>query len=298
MTKSDKSLEVLEKPKKIYYKDVINFIISFIGILIIGIEILEVKNNYQMKDYNSIIYNLIICFVITYMYIYSIIRKQKEIKKEKYIKILEEKNKNMLEVTDNIRCFKHDFNNIMQAITGYLDVNDIDALQRYFDGIAKECHHMNMIEILNCQVTQNPAIYSVLVNKYRKAKEMGITMNIEILINLNKFEEKSYVISRMLGILLDNALEATSECNEKTINVSFISEKSKNRNLIIVENTYVNKNIDLNKIFEKDYTTKDGKRNSGLGLWKIRDILRKDTSLELFTTKNDEMFKQQLEIYS
>ena len=298
MTKSDKSLEILEKRKRIYYKDVINILIFIIGMIIIWCEAKALYNNYLVKNYYAISYNTLIIFIMIGVNIYNVINKINEDKYKIYAKKLEERNKNLLEVTDNIRCFKHDFNNIMQAITGYLDVKDIDALQKYFNCIAKECHHMNMVEILNYQVMENPAIYSVLINKYRKAKEMDITMNIEILISLNKFAEKTYVISRMLGILLDNALEATSECPEKTINIRFISDKNKNRDLIIIENTYVNKNIDINKIFEKDYTTKDGKTNSGLGLWKIRDILRNDTSLELFTTKNDEMFKQQLDIYS
>ena len=61
--------------------------------------------------------------------------------------------------------------------------------------------------------------------------------------------------------------------------------------------TYENKDVDTCKIFEKNYTTKKDKGNTGLGLWKIHDILRKDNSLELFTTKDEIMFKQKLEIY-
>ena len=49
------------------------------------------------------------------------------------------------------------------------------------------------------------------------------------------------------------------------------------------------------KIYEKGFSTKPG--NSGLGLWKVRQILIRNNNLNLFTTKNDEYFKQQLEIY-
>lgn len=37
--------------------------------------------------------------------------------------------------------------------------------------------------------------------------------------------------------------------------------------------------------------------NTGLGLWEIRQILKRNNNLNLFTTKNSEFFKQQLEIY-
>ena len=65
--------------------------------------------------------------------------------------------------------------------------------------------------------------------------------------------------------------------------------------LLIVENTYKNKDVDTEKIYEKGFSTKHG--NSGLGLWKVRQILIRNNNLNLFTTKNDEYFKQQLEIY-
>ena len=50
------------------------------------------------------------------------------------------------------------------------------------------------------------------------------------------------------------------------------------------------------EIFEKKYSTKPG--NSGLGLWEVRQILKKNNNLNLFTTKSNKLFKQQLEIYS
>ena len=65
--------------------------------------------------------------------------------------------------------------------------------------------------------------------------------------------------------------------------------------LIKIDNTYKDKNIDTEKIFEKDYSTKPG--NNGLGLWEIRQILHKNYNLNLFTTKDNDYFKQQLEIY-
>lgn len=173
----------------------------------------------------------------------------------------------------------------------------MESLHKYFNSLLKECNHMNVIDFLNCQASDNPAIYSVLLNKYKMAEERNIKMNIDILVSLNKFKEKSYEISRMLGILIDNALEATIECKDKVVNVQFLKEKARNKILIIIENTYIDKNIDTKKIFEKNYTTKKDKGNSGLGLWKIRDILKKDTSLDLYTTKDATMFKQQLEIY-
>ena len=52
----------------------------------------------------------------------------------------------------------------------------------------------------------------------------------------------------------------------------------------------------LNKIYEKKYSNKA--KNSGIGLWEVRQILKKNNNLNLFTTKDNKFFKQQLEMYN
>lgn len=108
---------------------------------------------------------------------------------------------------------------------------------------------------------------------------------------------KIYEFTRILGILLDNAIEASSECDEKVIHVSFRKEDNRHRLIMGIENTYKNKDINVDKIFEKDFSTKSKKSNSGLGLWEVRQILKKNNNLNLFTSKGDEFFSQQFEIY-
>ena len=286
------SKEIIKNFRK---RDLFSIIISIMGIVIAIIEMLEMKTMLQENSNKYVFYNIISTISIFLISIYGIFSRREAIINKIKNNILEEKNKNLSEVNDYTRCFKHDFNNIIQAIDGYIMVNDMTALQKYFSGLLKECNCMNSMDLLNHKGTENPAIYGVLLNKYKRAEENNINMNIDIMVSLDKFKEKSYVLSRMIGILLDNAIEATSECEEKIVNVQFVKEEGKNRNLIIIENTYNNKNVDTNKIFEKNFTTKEG--NSGLGLWKIRDILSKDMDLDLYTTKDGVMFKQQLEIY-
>ena len=106
---------------------------------------------------------------------------------------------------------------------------------------------------------------------------------------------KIYEFARILGILLDNAIEASSDCEEKIINLTFRDDVRHSRQLIIVENTYNNKEINMDKIFEKGVTEKDN--HTGLGLWEVRKIIKKNNNINLFTSKNEKFFSQQLEIY-
>lgn len=272
------------------YKDVLNQIISVVGILLLIIQFIEIIRSPLTENASNklILENTLIFIILIFINAYSFINKRNLLK-------LQEVNKNLVEVNDKVRCFRHDFNNILQAIDGYIILDDMASLQAYFNSLVKECNYVNVMDSLNNRAKENPAISSVLQSKFKIAEKNNIKMNIEIAVDLSNFKKNSYKISRMLGILLDNALEACIETEEKIVNVQFSKDDMKNKALIKVENTYINKEVDIGKIFEKEYTTKSG--NSGLGLWKIQDILQQDTNLDLLTSKDDYMFKQQLEIY-
>ena len=48
------------------------------------------------------------------------------------------------------------------------------------------------------------------------------------------------------------------------------------------------------------YTSKKDSdvKSHGLGLWEVRKVLKKNDNLNLFTTKTNDFFTQQLEIYN
>ena len=114
--------------------------------------------------------------------------------------------------------------------------------------------------------------------------------------DLNTINMKIYDFTKTLGILLDNSIDAASTCEEKIVNVIFREDDKNKRQLLIIENTYSDKNVDINKIFDKGITGKEN--HTGLGLWEIRKILKRNNNLNLYTTKNDKYFTQQFEIYN
>ncbi len=208
-------------------------------------------------------------------------------------------NKTLVLLHDSMRGFKHDFNNIVQGIGGYIDTNNMEGLKKYYAQLLKDCNRVNNLTALNPNVVNNPAIYNIMATKHHRADEIGVEINLGVFLDLNEIEKhmKIYEFTRILGILMDNAIEAAQECENKIVHVSFRKEENRNRIVVVIENTYKNKNINIDKIFEKDFSTKSKKTNSGLGLWEIRQILKKNNNLNLYTTKNDEFFVQQFEIY-
>ena len=208
----------------------------------------------------------------------------------------EEYNNTLRILHDNVRGFKHDFDNIVTTIGGFIRTNDMKGLEQYYLELEDDCQRVNNLYILNPEVVNNDGIYNLLTKKYYEADSKDIKVNITFLLDLSKLNMKIYEFARILGILLDNAIEASSECEEKIINLIFREDSKNNRQLIIVENTYKNKDVDTEKIFEKGISGKE--KHQGLGLWEVRKLVTKNKNINLFTTKNDKFFIQQLELYN
>ena len=229
----------------------------------------------------KIIFSVIIILLLIILFIQICINKKQKIEI-----------KNLTSICDSTRTFRHDFNNIMQAIGGYIKTNNMYDLKNYYNSLIPECFKINNLYRFHSKLMENAAIYSVVSNKYNVAEDNNVKMSLNILLDLNSLRINTYTLTRILGILLDNAIEASKECNQKIVNISF--QDYKDKQLIIIENTYLAKGISTKKIFEKNFTTK--KDNSGLGLWKISKILSKNQNLNLYTQAGKEFFSQQLEI--
>jgi len=277
-------------------KSKISILISFIlAAISIGIQ-LYLTTFYS--DSLPLFVTLISLFTLIAYFIVTLYNLSRTTKLEMTQRDLEQSklyNKTLTILHDNIRCFKHDFHNIIQAIGGYIQTNDIEGLRKYYNQISADCQKSNNLAVLNPDVINNPAVYSILASKYHQADAKGITINLEIFLDLSTLRIKIYEFTRILGILLDNAIEASSECEEKLINITIRDESNRNRQLLVIQNTYNNKDVDTEKIYEKGFSTKS--QNTGLGLWEVRKILSKNNNLNLFTSKNDKFFSQQLEIY-
>lgn len=242
-----------------------------------------------------VIINIILLLVYAFLSIYSLV---KTMKLEKTTQELEQEklyNKTLQVMHDSVRAFKHDFSNIISGIGGYVETNDIDGLKSYYRQLLQDIGQVNNLGSLNPDTVNSPAVYAVLANKYYKADSLGIKITLENFIDFNKLNMDIYEFTRILGILMDNAIEASSECDKKVINVMIRIDNLKHRQLLIIENTYKDKSVDTVKIYEKGFSTKP--KNTGLGLWEVHKIVTKHSNLDIFTTNNDEFFRQQLEIY-
>lgn len=275
-------------------KTIITFNFIF-GCLTIIIQSLLTINYIDILPIGFTFFNFICLLTYFCLSFYSLAKIMKLVTTTQKLESAEEYNKTLHILHDSVRGFKHDFDNIVTTIGGYVKTNDMDGLKKYYSQLEEDCQKVNNLYLLNPDIINNPGIYNLLTAKYNEAIEKNIKVNITFLLDLNNLHMKIYEFTRMLGILLDNAIEAASECDKKVLNISFRNDAKNNVNIIQIENTYLDKDVDIDHIFNKGITGKEN--HTGLGLWEVREILKKNNNINLHTTKTDEYFSQQLEIY-
>lgn len=204
-------------------------------------------------------------------------------------------NKTLSFLYDNVKGFKHDFDDIVNMLGGYVKTNDFAGLKKYYVELEHDYEKVKNIATLNPNLINNPGIYNLLASKYKKATPLNIKIHLEYFFDFEKLHMPIYQFSRMLGILLDNAIEAASTAKDKEVNIYFRDSQHNNTQIVIIENTYSNTDVDIKKIFEKGVTGKE--EHMGIGLWEVNQIIKQNNNIHLNTTNDNKYFKQQLEIY-
>ena len=139
----------------------------------------------------------------------------------------------MIALDDEIRIFKHDFANILSVIGGYINSNDMEGLKKYYSSLDSDFNKLQAFQNIDPKVINDPGVYNLISKKYNKAVELNIKTNIEIFFDFKNIHISIYDFSKILGIFLDNAIEAAKDSNEKLINIVFRDSKKNHVQMII-----------------------------------------------------------------
>ena len=123
------------------------------------------------------------------------------------------------------------------------------------------------------------------------SNKLNVTVNISK--TCKEFFEKASlndtkIISRLLGIYLDNAIEAAKTTSKKAISIEIYYNENLN---IVVSNSFEEK-VDYRIFSNKGYSTKGHGRGNGLYL--ANKIIKKDSRLESFNTVINDYYVQKL----
>ena len=248
----------------------------------------------------SIITGLIFILLCTYITV-SVL---KNIKLETNNKIesakLEQQKKYILDLEKNnneIKKFKHDFNNIILGLDGYINNDDFDKekLKKYFNSTIMNYNNnieLNDIVIAKLNSIKVSSLKSLITNKVLVVQNNNIDFDINIQGEINDFYTDEMQLSRILGILLDNAIEASLELtHDKKIEMNIIQiDKTTD---IQISNTFNNTGTPIADFNKEGFSTKG--TNRGLGLSSAHEIANKLNML-LNTEIDGNTFIQNLSI--
>ena len=201
-------------------------------------------------------------------------------------------NKTLQNLVDGLRTFKHDYNNTLQTMYGYIQLDNMTALREFFEQILDESRAITALDKLNPDLFKNPSLFGLITAKYEYARQNNVNINFEMYGKLENANMQIYDLTRTLGIFLDNAIEASAGSDKKKVNFMVCERKGK----VIIEiiNSYSETGLKIENISDKGISSKG--ENRGLGLYKVKEILKKYPAVRHETTASNGMFMQRLTI--
>lgn len=229
---------------------------------------------------------------ITTNYVFKSFEREK-LKKE--LELLKLNIDNTTKISENISLLNHNLANILQAINGYISIKDFNGLERYVSSLNNEFLTNTNFICIDKTLLDEPALYGIILSKAYFCKENEIKFNINVSSKLSNINFSIYKLSKVLGILLDNAIEAALLSKDKVVQLNIEENFDLNGITIEVINTFKSElTIDINKIFVKNFSTK--KIKSGQGLWEVKNIVNSSKNAKLTTMVEDNLFIQKLDI--
>lgn len=280
------TLNLFEKKRKLMNYFYIILIVIYLIVSKNGLEFI-LKSNY----YINILFMLgVVAIIIIILNNESKYDNLKEQNKQmlnyvtKYEKIITEQGKT-----------NHEFKNQLMVIRGYAQMHS-DKIIDYIDEIVEDSNKAGSSYLIS-QLNNFPdgGIKGLLYYKLSIMEDENIkySINVEkgVKTKLKTLSTNNYKnITKILGVLLDNAIDASKKSKHKKINISVIKD---NKNIIFkIYNTYKGK-IDIEKV-GTGYTSKG--KGYGYGLRLVKDIINEDKLFNISHNLEDNYFVSSLYI--
>ena len=264
-------------------------LINYLYIFLLVLYLIVSKNGLELILKSNYYINILFMFSIV-LIIVLIIRNE-----FKYDKLNDE-NKQMLNyvtkyekiITEQGKA-NHEFKNQLMVIRGYAQMNSPKLIE-YLDSVVEDANKTQSSYLIS-QLNKFPdgGIKGLLYYKLSLMDDFKIKYDINVetgvKTKLNSLSTNMYKnITKILGVLLDNAIDASKQAKNKKIVISVIKEKS---NVIFkIYNTYKGK-IDISKI-GTGHTTKG--KGHGYGLRLVKDIIENNKGFKMENELDNEYY--------
>ncbi|WP_426428348.1 quorum-sensing sensor histidine kinase AgrC [Staphylococcus equorum] len=200
-------------------------------------------------------------------------------------------------INHEMRKFRHDYVNILSTMSDFIREDDMEGLNQYFHEEIlpmQDSMQMNAIKINGIENLKVREIKGLLTTKILQAQEKNIRISIEVPETIEKIEMPIINLSRVIGILLDNAIEASEKIvDDPLIRIAFIKNEDDSV-MFIVMNKCDTDMPRVHTLFQENFSTKG--KNRGLGLSTLKELTDTTSNVLLDTTIDNNYFIQKVEI--
>lgn len=239
-------------------------------------------------SFNNNVFLYLFAIIVLFIVLFSLIRQTMINNKitNDYDKLLEFM-KTYEEEIENQRTLRHETKNEFLAIRSKIcDKEKEKTIIDYIDEILGDTYSVKNEKYAKFGYLPANGVKGLCYFKTQKAEEQGISVSINIskkiqsstICNLNTKEQRDF--AKILGVFIDNAIEASAESKDKELGIEAYSNLD-NEFRMIISNTY-NNEIDEEKIGKENFTTKG--KNRGHGLLLVNQLVKKNN---IFDTKRE-----------
>ncbi|MDM3981114.1 quorum-sensing sensor histidine kinase AgrC, partial [Staphylococcus haemolyticus] len=253
-------------------------------------------NNSSLKMYCLIFIGIILFFTVLIIFISNYMIKELRYKRNmEEIETYYEYTLQIESINNEMRKFRHDYVNILTTMSEYIREDDMPGLRQYFnENIVpmKDNLQMKSIKINGTENLKVRAIKGLVTTKILQAQEKNIPISIEVPELVEHIEMNTIDLSRIIGIITDNAIEASEALEDALIRIAFINTDSSV--MFIVMNKCKEDMPRIHELFQERFSTKG--ENRGLGLSTLKEITDSTENVLLDTTIENGYFIQKVEI--
>jgi len=194
-----------------------------------------------------------------------------------------------------MRKFKHDYQNILTSLYGFIQENNWEGLTQYYTAkiaVASEVITKNEFVLEGLSKIQVPEIKGILAAKLMLAQNLGIDTTFEATDEIDHIPMDSVALVRMLGIILDNAIEELETLGEGKLQVACYRVGASIT--FVTQNTCRSDMPKLHELRQTGFSTKG--KGRGLGLSNLSEIANAYPNITLDTAITANKFVQKLTI--
>lgn len=195
------------------------------------------------------------------------------------------------------RTINHESKNELLTIRSKLSEENDKELCSYIDSIIGDKKSVKSAKFSKFKYLPSNGLKGFFYYKFIEAEKRGIKVSL----NISKLVENSYLgdmktkdfkdLTRIIGVYLDNAIEAASTSKDKKLGIEIYEVKGIIQ--IIISNTYDNA-IEKDKVGNERYSTKG--KNRGHGLLLVKRILNENNRITSETKITDSLYIQTIKI--